>query len=219
MDTRASRKISYGESKDSLLLAAEKLFAEKGFERTSLKDLAKDSGTNSALVSYHFGSKAGLQRALFEKQAQKASELLMPYLNINKKITKTDISRLIGEIFDYIDNNQATQAYILWAQVERGELEHQVRTQLIEPFAGSLSQILKNALGCKTLTTEVEARRAALAAHFSHYSSLRMALKSGIELCKNSEAILKKYRSFVQNQFLIALLEPIGEKKVNRGAK
>lgn len=43
-----------------LVEAAEKLFAEKGFEAVSVRDITKEAGANVAAVNYHFGSREGL---------------------------------------------------------------------------------------------------------------------------------------------------------------
>lgn len=50
------------DSKHALLVAAKKVFAEKGFEGATVKDLADEAGVNVSLVSYHFGGKEGLYR-------------------------------------------------------------------------------------------------------------------------------------------------------------
>lgn len=51
------------DSKHALLLAAKKVFAEKGFEGATVKDISDDAGVNVSLVSYHFGGKDGIYRA------------------------------------------------------------------------------------------------------------------------------------------------------------
>lgn len=48
-----------------MLAAGLKLFAEQGFEQTSVRALAREAGVNLAAVSYYFGDKTGLYRALF----------------------------------------------------------------------------------------------------------------------------------------------------------
>ncbi len=55
-------------TKDRLLSVAEELFAEHGFERTSMRTLTTAAGANLAAVNYHFGSKEGLYRAVFERR-------------------------------------------------------------------------------------------------------------------------------------------------------
>lgn len=46
--------------KRKLLDAAEQLFAEKGFDAVSVRDITKLAGANVAAVNYHFGSREGL---------------------------------------------------------------------------------------------------------------------------------------------------------------
>ncbi|MEO6547080.1 MAG: TetR family transcriptional regulator [Ferruginibacter sp.] len=45
---------------------AERLFAERGFDGTSVRDIADEAGINVAMISYYFGSKDKLMEALFE---------------------------------------------------------------------------------------------------------------------------------------------------------
>ncbi|MCA0756722.1 TetR family transcriptional regulator [Paenibacillus sp. N4] len=49
-----------------ILLAAKKLFAKHGFEKTTVRQICEEAGANVALVSYHFGGKENMFGALFE---------------------------------------------------------------------------------------------------------------------------------------------------------
>jgi AcrR family transcriptional regulator len=51
-----------------ILDAAEAVFVQRGFHGTSLRDIAKEAGVPLALLSYHFGSKDGLFRAVIERR-------------------------------------------------------------------------------------------------------------------------------------------------------
>ncbi len=53
------------EARGRLLRAAAKLFAEKGFAKTSTRAIALEAGANIGSISYYFGDKAGLYRAVF----------------------------------------------------------------------------------------------------------------------------------------------------------
>lgn len=67
-------------TKELILDAAESLFANSGFQATSLRDITGAAGVNLASVNYHFGSKDALLTALFERHFaplnKRRSELL-----------------------------------------------------------------------------------------------------------------------------------------------
>ena len=69
-------------SRQSLLLAAKKLFARQGLSATSIRDIAAAAGVNSSLISYHFAGKEGLYRACLqeigEARLQAARQILKP---------------------------------------------------------------------------------------------------------------------------------------------
>jgi AcrR family transcriptional regulator len=54
-------------SKELILDAAEHLFAERGYEETSLSDVGERAGVSRATPGYFFGSKADLHRAVLER--------------------------------------------------------------------------------------------------------------------------------------------------------
>jgi AcrR family transcriptional regulator len=56
-------------AKQRLLDAAARLFAEKGLEGTSVRDIAGAAGLNLSLVSYYFGGKEGLYKELIRNFA------------------------------------------------------------------------------------------------------------------------------------------------------
>lgn len=53
------------ETRDRILDAAERLFAEHGFDGTSLRQITDAAGVNLAAVNYHFGSKEDLYAQVF----------------------------------------------------------------------------------------------------------------------------------------------------------
>ncbi|MEP7167825.1 MAG: TetR family transcriptional regulator [Bacteroidota bacterium] len=57
------------DKREHILNAAEELFAEYGFEGTSVRDLAKKAMVNIAMISYYFGSKEQLMKALIQNRA------------------------------------------------------------------------------------------------------------------------------------------------------
>ena len=50
--------------KERILEAAEKLFFERGYEATGIRDIAAAAGVNSAMIHYYFGGKRNLYKEL-----------------------------------------------------------------------------------------------------------------------------------------------------------
>ena len=57
-------------TQDTLLDAAEALFAEQGFAATSLRQVTQRAGANLAAVNYHFGSKEELVKAVLRRRIE-----------------------------------------------------------------------------------------------------------------------------------------------------
>ncbi|GAA1826900.1 hypothetical protein GCM10009836_00630 [Pseudonocardia ailaonensis] len=55
------------QTQELILAAAEELFAERGFQSTSLVDVAERSGVSRGSIPWHFGDKQGLLIAVVEK--------------------------------------------------------------------------------------------------------------------------------------------------------
>lgn len=55
------------QSRTRLLQVAQALFAKKGFDGVSVREIAKASNLNLSLVSYYFGGKEGLYRAVISQ--------------------------------------------------------------------------------------------------------------------------------------------------------
>jgi AcrR family transcriptional regulator len=56
------------DTKDTILDAAERLFAEEGYGATSLRRILSEVGLNPAAIHYHFGGKDEVVEALFERR-------------------------------------------------------------------------------------------------------------------------------------------------------
>ncbi len=69
------------DKKDHIIDTAIELFAEKGFEGTSIRDLATRADVNVAMINYYFGSKDKLFEALVERKVSFMRNLLDGLMN------------------------------------------------------------------------------------------------------------------------------------------
>ena len=68
METESEIVVEVHESEDThdrILAASQKLFAENGFDATSVRDITTEAGCNVASVNYHFGGKDNLYLETF----------------------------------------------------------------------------------------------------------------------------------------------------------
>lgn len=95
----------FNEKQIQILLVAEKLFAEKSFDGTSIRDIAKEANINVAMVSYYFGSKEKMLESLIYFRA---SGLKLELENLyNESITPQEkINKLIELYITRINKNK-----------------------------------------------------------------------------------------------------------------
>ncbi len=61
-------KMEIKDKKKHILESAEKLFAVKGFEAATVREIADEAGVNLAMISYYFGSKEKMMESLFQER-------------------------------------------------------------------------------------------------------------------------------------------------------
>ena len=101
------------DKREHILNVAEVLFAEKGFDGTSVRDIAQQAGVNLAMISYYFGSKEKLLESLIEFRAGYAYGIL-DELNKDETLSPWDkIDRLVDFYVDRVLGNMKFHM-IMW---------------------------------------------------------------------------------------------------------
>ncbi len=65
---------SGGGTKNVILDAAERLFAERGVQGVSVRSVLAEAGVNAALAHYHFGDRTGLIREVLRRRVEPLNE-------------------------------------------------------------------------------------------------------------------------------------------------
>lgn len=92
--------MNYSDKQIQIMEAAEELFAEKGFNGTSVRDIAEKAQVNLAMISYYFGSKDKLLETLFEYRGELSKTKLV---SIIEKPNTTSLEKVYLLIDNYID--------------------------------------------------------------------------------------------------------------------
>ncbi len=153
-------------AKRRLLLSALKLFAEKGFAKTSTREIALATGANIAAISYYFGDKAGLYRAVFTEPLGRPKDdiarYVQPHFTLRQSLDGFYSSFLApmkqGELVQQcmrLHFREMLEPTGLWAH----ELEQGIR-----PAHEALAGVLCRHLGLRRADAEVQRLAFAIAA-------------------------------------------------------
>ncbi len=105
-------------AKGRILRAAEALFADKGLESTSLREVALAAGQkNTNAVQYHFGSKEGLLKAIWQRHAEgieaRRAGLLAEAEVAGALGLQAVVRMLVAPVVDKLDDPDGGEHYLL----------------------------------------------------------------------------------------------------------
>jgi AcrR family transcriptional regulator len=91
-----------------IMESAEKLFAEKGFAGTSVRDIADEAEVNLAMISYYFGSKEKLLEAIFRYRGE---YIKMQLENMIQNKTMSSLEKMTILMDNYINRIMQQQCF------------------------------------------------------------------------------------------------------------
>ena len=108
--------MEYNEKQIQIMEAAERLFADKGFAGSSVRDIAEAAGVNLAMISYYFGSKEKLMEAMFQHRGQYFKIQLESILHSDMKPMQK-VEKLIDDYIDRIFKKQCFHKVMMREQM------------------------------------------------------------------------------------------------------
>ena len=154
----------YNNKQIQILQVTEKLFAEKGFDCTSIRDISKEAKINIAMVSYYFGSKEKLLESLILYRTANLKvqleniyeEQLSPIEKIDKYvdlyIQKINSNKELYQILHFeISSKKRAMDLKSFTEVKKGNLV--TLTKIIEE--GQSLNIFKKDIKIPLLTTTI----------------------------------------------------------------
>ena len=117
---------------DKILQAALKLFATNDFNGVSIKDIARLSGVNSALISYYFGGK----KQLYQKVLDISTDLFISLIDKvkRKKLNSAEKLCLYVQNVAAIERTNNTRAQLVFREITNpsGVCNDFVKSKLFE---------------------------------------------------------------------------------------
>lgn len=117
------------DAKAKILAVACRLFAQRGVGAVSLRELTAQAGVNIAAVNYHFGSRSGLEEALFEDLAIRVNRQRLSELNaVLKTAAGAGVAPRTEDILEtfiapYLSADDAGEGHLLAQLILKHRLE------------------------------------------------------------------------------------------------
>ena len=150
-DARAAR--------EAILNAAEKVFAEHGFDGARVDAIAAESGYNKSLLFQYFGDKLGLYVEIVKRadgeMTDMQRELLTPLLGNDFVVSdahafKAFLETMVTVVFDYLVGHPSFMRMLLWEQAEGWQTYSRIlsafTTEDSEPLEAVLQKAYSNGL-------------------------------------------------------------------------
>lgn len=108
------------DSKQRILIAATKLFAHKGFDAVSIREICKEADVNLCMISYYFSGKQELYNAIIENLVEKQQEYAKTFMDISVNpltLSKEEqinlLYTVLDKFIDYFYSNISSDLIIL----------------------------------------------------------------------------------------------------------
>lgn len=128
MERSPDRERNATRSREAILDAAERLFADRGYEATSLTDVGAAAGVSRGTPGYFFGSKEELYRAVLERCLERVRQAVRSGREralASREPPEVVLEGAVGEYFDFILANPAFVRLLEWEALAGG---HQLAT-------------------------------------------------------------------------------------------
>lgn len=100
-------------TENKIIMAANKLFTQKGYNATTTRDIAKEAGTNLALINYHFGSKENLYKKVVREKLMILIGAMGPILSDEEISLEEKIESIVGNYTTLLLENEELPIFIL----------------------------------------------------------------------------------------------------------
>ena len=149
--TKSVRVSEQEDARARLIDVAIKLFAEKGYEGTSVRDLATAAGVNVAAVSYHFGSKDELYHEALraclapcgEMRERMQKHLDAALKNRSRKAAEEALRGCIQDFLEMLVSPAARHSHLVMREQSEGKQRFEpVIREFFQPVGSILREVI-----------------------------------------------------------------------------
>ncbi len=202
----------------AILLAAEKLFAQRGYNGVSIRQIADEAGVPLALVGYYFGQKHELFGAIFEHWNSTIRERLDALAQVRTRATEPDyleqvVEAFLGPVLRLRASPEGAWYALLMTRGinEPGTETDLVMRQYFDPMAHAFIDALLDAFPGRTRAQVAWAYQFMLGALLHHIGDERVERLSGGANVPNDPAAAPLLAAFITGGMRQAMALPFGK--------
>lgn len=109
------------DTKEKIKKAARKLFKEKGFSATTMRDIAAEASVNSALTNYHFQTKENLFSEIMKDIIITFRTGLEEILNDEKTTINEKIRKIVDNYMDMLEEEPLLPLF-MFSEIQKSSL-------------------------------------------------------------------------------------------------
>lgn len=186
-----------------ILNAARSLFAKKGFEAISVREIAKESGQNISMISYYFGSKEGLYKEIISGHMQMVGGEIRKLFQTNSgkeltaKMFRSDLKSLVTIIVGMKYGNPEMISIMQREKVNGLPFARELHEKMVGPIAEQVIAVFKEAQKKKIIRSGFDVG-AFLGILFESIIGYMTSQDCGLSVLKGSYELPKDKDKFIE---------------------
>lgn len=119
--------------REQILLAAEQVFAKRGFKGTTTREVAQQAGIASSLIFYYFKNKMALYEAVFQSFFEQLEELMQQNLSLDMdRLGK--LKQFLFTFTDFASGHRNMMRILLREIIDNGRIVQKVAQDYFKPL-------------------------------------------------------------------------------------
>ena len=148
--TKNNKSIEKDGSQPRILEAATKLFVQKGYYGTGIREICEEAGANVCMISYFWKGKEGLYSGILENLIKTQTDYIKKFIDINapiKTLTKDEQIELLftfaDKLIDYVYQNKITSEKIYFILTEQQNVKMNLKSPIYTYLRKLLGEIFE----------------------------------------------------------------------------
>ena len=136
----AVKRLSMPERREQIVVAAMKCFADRGFEGTTTRMLARAAGVSEGLIFRHFPTKKSLYRAIITRRIAEGPAGLMPAEAAERGDDRAVLSSIASTLVARVGKDPSFMRLLFFSALEGAPLSrmfYQARVRRVRSFLAS----------------------------------------------------------------------------------